>query len=175
MTIRYGKIGAILAFCSLIAGAIAGGATMAAAQDVAARSTASRVVLTVSGPGGVGARDLTMADLEAMPKAEIRTTTPWHDGVQHFEGVSLAALMASLKLTGTQAQVVALNRYRTTIPMADFTEFKPILAYRRNGAPMEVREKGPLFIIYPYDSSATLKTETYFSRSAWQVRSIGVE
>jgi hypothetical protein len=40
---------------------------------------------------------------------------------------------------------------------------------------MEVREKGPLFIIYPYDSNTALKHDTYFSRSAWQVRSITVE
>ncbi len=170
MTTRRGIISAGFAGFLLLANL-----SLAPAQDVAARSTAQPVVLTISGPDGGASHDLTMVDLEKLPKAEIRTTTPWHNGVQHFEGVSLQVLMESLKLSGANAQVTALNRYRTTIPMKDFSEFKPILAYRRNGAPMEVREKGPLFIIYPYDSNTALKHDTYFSRSAWQVRSITVE
>ena len=169
MTNRRNLIGALVLFCGL-----AGAASYAAALDAATGNTAARVILTVSGPGGI-TRDFTLSELEKLPKAEIRTKTPWHDGLQYFEGVSLQALMEHLQLRGRDAQVLALNRYRTTIPLADFAELKPILAYRRNGAPMEIREKGPLFIIYPYDSSPALKNETYFGRSAWQVRSISVE
>ena len=39
---------------------------------------------------------------------------------------------------------------------------------------MPVRDKGPFFIIYPYDSSAALRTEQYYARSAWQVASLTV-
>ena len=39
---------------------------------------------------------------------------------------------------------------------------------------MPVRDKGPLFIIYPFDSSAELRSEPYYSRSAWQLRTIEV-
>ncbi len=170
MTIRPGILGPWLAGLMMLASM-----PFASAQTIAARSQAAPVILTITGPGGGSGHDLTMADLEKLPRAEIRTTTPWHDGVQHFEGVSLEVLMESLKLKGANAQVVALNRYRTTIPMRDFSEHKPILAYRRNGAAMDVRDKGPLFVIYPYDANAALKSDTYFSRSAWQVRAISVE
>ncbi len=170
MTPRSATFGAWLAAILMLASM-----PVASAQNVASRSTSTPVILTITGPGGSPSHDLTLADLEKLPKAEIRTTTPWHDGVQHFEGVSLQVLMESLKLNGANAQVVALNRYRTTIPTKDFSDHKPILAYRRNGAAMEVREKGPLFVIYPYDANAALKNDTYFSRSAWQVRSISVE
>ena len=44
-----------------------------------------------------------------------------------------------------------------------------MLALKRNGAYMPVRDKGPLFIVYPYDSSPELKHQKYYSRSAWQV------
>jgi len=40
---------------------------------------------------------------------------------------------------------------------------------------MSVRDKGPLFVIYPFDSKAELKSEQYYSRAAWQVRSITIE
>ncbi len=71
-------------------------------------------------------------------------------------------------------QVTALNKYRTEIPVSDVAH-QPILAYQRNGEPMPVRDKGPLFVIYPYDRNPDLKTERYFSRSAWQVRSIAID
>jgi hypothetical protein len=34
---------------------------------------------------------------------------------------------------------------------------------------MPVRDKGPLFVIYPYDSRPELKSQLYYGRSAWQV------
>ena len=34
---------------------------------------------------------------------------------------------------------------------------------------MSVREKGPLFVVYDYDSDPELKQQKYYGRSAWQV------
>ena len=48
-------------------------------------------------------------------------------------------------------------------------EWQVLLALKRNGAYMPVRDKGPLFIVYPYDSSPELKHQKYYSRSAWPV------
>jgi hypothetical protein len=50
-----------------------------------------------------------------------------------------------------------------------------LLARLLDDKPMAVRDKGPLFIIYPFDSSAELRTTVYFSRSAWQLKSIEVQ
>ncbi|SSM38352.1 oxidoreductase [Klebsiella pneumoniae] len=38
-----------------------------------------------------------------------------------------------------------------------------------------VGAKGPLFIVYPYDSSAELQNQIYYSRSAWQVSKMIIE
>jgi hypothetical protein len=38
-----------------------------------------------------------------------------------------------------------------------------------DGKTMSVRDKGPLWIIYPYDSSADYRTEVVYSRSIWQL------
>jgi hypothetical protein len=40
---------------------------------------------------------------------------------------------------------------------------------------MPVSDKGPLFIIYAFDASQELKSELFYSRSAWQVRRITIE
>jgi hypothetical protein len=133
------------------------------------------VILTVEGQIGGGPVEFSRAELEAIGLATIRTATPWHDGVQTFEGVPLAALMDRLSARGAKAELVALNKYRTTIPTEDFARHQPILALKRNGNYMEVRDKGPIFVIYPYDSKAELRSEQYFARSAWQVRTIIVQ
>ena len=50
-----------------------------------------------------------------------------------------------------------------------------VLATRLDDKPMPVREKGPLFIIYPFDESEELRSERYYSRSAWQLRTLEVK
>ena len=68
----------------------------------------------------------------------------------------------------------ALNDYETRIPVSDFMQFNVLLAIKRNGHYMPVSDKGPLFIVYPYDSNPELKTQKYYSRSAWQLASLEV-
>ena len=68
----------------------------------------------------------------------------------------------------------ALNDYAATVPIDDFAKFNVILAMKRDGQYMPVRDKGPLFVIYPYDSSPELKSQVYYARSVWQVKSLEV-
>lgn len=137
---------------------------------------AEGTILTVSGKvTDRTAVDFTLSDLEALGTARVVTTTPWHDGEVIFEGVPMSELMAAVGAHGTSAFVVALNNYSTEIPLSDFTEFAVILAYRKDGREMAIADKGPLFVVYPYDDVAKLKSELYYTRSPWQVRSIEIE
>ncbi|MCF4098364.1 oxidoreductase [Maritalea mediterranea] len=135
-----------------------------------------RVVLTIDGEiAGSTPRNFTLEQLEAIGMETIKTATPWHEGEQTFEGVPLAALMQHVGANGDIAYVLALNNYSTEVPITDFEEHGVILASRKGGEAMSVAEKGPLFIIYPYDSDPALRTELYYTRSAWQVRQITIE
>ena len=150
--------------------------TCLAFAPMSAKAGSQAVALTVDGNiAGGGPRDFTIGDLEALGTRTIKTETPWHDGVVTFEGVPLATLMEHVGAGGKVAYIVALNNYSTEIPLSDFASYGAILASRKNGDLMPVSDKGPLFVIYPYDSQPDLKTELYYSRSAWQVRQITVE
>lgn len=107
--------------------------------------------------------------LEGLGLQTVETKTPWYDSRVRFEGVSLEKLLTLVGAKGTQVTVVALNDYTSTIPMDDFKKFNVILAMKRDGNYMAIRDKGPLFIIYPYDSDPKLQTQAYYTRSAWQV------
>ncbi len=134
------------------------------------------MILTISFKDGSNpAKELTLEQLKALPKSAITTRTPWHDGEQNFEGVALSDLMDFAGAKGGNIHVFALNGYETELPFSDFAEHGPILAYQLNGAPMSIEQKGPLFIIYGFDDKPELNSELYFSRSAWQVRSMTIE
>lgn len=147
-----------------------------AVPPISARAGDDRVVLTIDGDiaGGVP-RDFTLEQLEALGMKTVETKTPWHEGVVKFEGVTLAVLMEHVGARGETAHVVALNNYSTEIPTTDFAAHGVILASRKDGATMPISEKGPLFVIYPFDPKPELNSELYYSRSAWQVRQITIE
>ncbi|MBB4095604.1 oxidoreductase [Ochrobactrum pecoris] len=113
--------------------------------------------------------------LEAIGLVTVETANPWYDGRVRFEGVSMDKLMTLVGARGTKVTAVALNDYVSSLPMEDFKKFNVILAMKRDGNYMAVRDKGPLFIIYPYDSDPQLQSQTYYTRSAWQVAKLIVE
>ncbi len=135
-------------------------------------------ILTISGgPDASGntidiAYDL--AALQAMPKTTFETSTMWTEGQQSFEGIALYALLDALNVTSGKVIASAINDYRIEIPVADITPVAPIIAYMRNGAEMTVRDKGPLWIVYPYDSDPQYQSEVVFSRSIWQLNRIEI-
>ncbi|MBS8228430.1 molybdopterin-dependent oxidoreductase [Vannielia litorea] len=136
------------------------------------------VLLTVSGEitntnAGESAQfDLAM--LEALGTETIETTTIWTEGTNTFEGVSLKMLAEAVGFEGATLRATAINDYAVEIPLTDAVEGGPIVAYRMNGAEMSVRDKGPLWIVYPYDANADYRTEVIYSRSIWQLDRIVV-
>lgn len=136
------------------------------------------VILTISGAiGRTNAGDLAvfdMAMLEAMAQRDTVTATPWYDGAQTFSGPTIADILAAVGADGTALRVIALNDYAAEMPVQDTADTPVILATRLNGDWMSVRDKGPLFTIYPFDEMPELFNEVYFSRSVWQVKAIEV-
>ena len=110
--------------------------------------------------------------LEAIGTVELMTRTPWYDHVVTFEGVAVSDLLDVVGAQGSEVLVTALDNYRSIIPMSDFESYEVVLALRRDGALMPMRDKGPLFIVYPYDSDPVLQSERYYMRSVWQVKEL---
>ena len=131
------------------------------------------VILTVTGPDGAEAVfDLDM--LEALDQTVRVVETPWYDGAQEFSGPLLSDLMAHLDISGSELSVVAANDYAASMPWSDIEDYPVILATRHNGNTMSLRDKGPLFVIYPFDAHPELRNEVIFSRSVWQVQAVKV-
>lgn len=138
-----------------------------------------RVVLTVSGKIGnlnQGTQALfDMAMLEALPQRSFTTMTPWQKEPVQFTGPLLRDVLAQVKASGTSIQATALNDYKIRIPVEDTQRFDVLMALRMNGEPMPVRTRGPLFIVYPFDAHAQLRSVQYYERSIWQLRALDIE
>ncbi len=150
-----------------------------AAQAQTLDEPKDRVVLSISGKIGVkNAGEMALFDmkmLEALPQHSFITNTPWHDRPVKFTGPLLADVLAAVKASGNVVKAVALDDYAISIPVTDTTQYKVIVARLLDDKPMAVRDKGPLFVVYPFDDSATLRSSAYYDRSIWQLKTLDVQ
>lgn len=169
---KCGKLAGFVAAAVVFAAVSAGGA-------LALEKPSGKPILTVSGniavsnsdDGAVFDREM----LETLGVVGFTTQTPWYDHPVKFEGVSMRKLLEAVGgENGAEVTAIALNDYKSSIPVEDFMKYDVVLALKRDGSYMPVRDKGPLFIVYPYDSDSELATQKFYSRSVWQVSQIVV-
>lgn len=165
----------------LLFGAALGLRTLAAAE---LSPSAGNPILEISGlitnSNANDAEDNPVArfDLESlrqMKQVALKVETPWTDGTVTFRGPLLSDLLNSVGATGRHMRATALNDYVIDIPVSDVESYPVILALERDGAQMRVRDKGPIWVIYPWRDFEELRTELYYGRSIWQLKSIRVQ
>ena len=167
---RRGLLGAL--GTSLLAAA----ASAAAANRLPAPK--GEVILTVRGRIGAtndGAQARFDRDLLlAWGTDELRTTTPFTDGVSTYTGVLVSRLLDVLGADGTRLMTRALNDYAVAIPIEEVRAYSVLLALDRDGQPLSVRERGPLWVIYPWSQHPELDDRVHRQRSIWQLMAIEV-
>jgi hypothetical protein len=85
-----------------------------------------------------------------------------------------ASLLEAVGAQGTSMSAMAINDYAVEIPLEDATLNKALLAYKVDGEYLPVRKKGPLWIVYDFDSDAKLRSEIFYTRSIWQLSSLTI-
>lgn len=131
----------------------------------------ARAFLTITGRTRSGVEERwTRADVEALGSDALWTKTPWHRDVHRFEGIRLGRLLGRAGADGVMAaNLHALNDYTALVPAEDVRLYDPLLALRRDGVDMPVADKGPLFLVYPFDDHPELDGPAFRARSVWQV------
>ncbi len=140
------------------------------------------VVLTVDGrvdavPNAAEGIVFDMKTLERIGLVRFTTRTEWTDGPVEFEGVLLKDLLAVLRPDkGAKTLVLkALNDYVSSMPISDADDYPVMVAVKENGEYMSVRERGPLWIVYPQDAYPEVGRREFLSRWVWQLAEITVE
>jgi hypothetical protein len=136
------------------------------------------VVLTVTGnisaTNGENAALFDREMLEQLDWQEIRTFTSFTKGEQVFAGPTLASLLQALGVEDGAPLAAAINDYKVSIDVADAGEHDVLLAMDRNGRPMRVREKGPIWIVYPMSETDGAQNK-FNAEMIWQLVSIHVQ
>lgn len=138
-----------------------------------------KVILTLSGNithtnrGDKAVFDRAM--LEGLGLTEVRVTTPWTDGEQQFVGVLGRKILDAVGARGETITARAINDYQVKIPAADLRVYPVLLALKHNGKYMRVRDKGPIWIIYPRDTHPELDTDQITDRWVWQLSEMVIQ
>ena len=128
------------------------------------------VILTVTRADGTSwSFDRSM--IEALGWQTISTMTPFTEGRQDFGGIPLSALAEATGATGSVVEAVALNDYVAEIPADHIETHSIFLALDHEGEPMRVRDRGPVWIIYPADT-IDAPTNRFDSLMVWQLRAL---
>lgn len=136
------------------------------------------VLLTISGnianTNGRGVADFDRAMLEDLQQHSVTMQTPWTEGDVSFQGFYVSDLMTMVGAEGREVVATALNDYSASIPFEDFSDRDVLIALEMNGEPMRVRDKGPLWVIYPVDPSTGELTVVDRDRMVWQLRHLTI-
>lgn len=138
-----------------------------------------QIILTISGSIERANKEdsaaLDAAILKSLPQYTIETDTPWTSGITRFEGPLLRDVLELVGARGKVLKTIAINDYFVDIPVSDVETFDVLLAMRMDNRELTVRTKGPLWIIYPWSNHDKLRSETFYSRSIWQLEHIQVQ
>lgn len=147
------------------------GAVLVAVSPAAAAQILLQVDASAVGGKG-GAFDL--AALDALPQRSFRTKTPWTSAADVYSGPSLQAILAASGVRSGRLKASAANDYSITMPVHDVDQTAPIVATRIDGKTFSLRDKGPLWILYPFDTEPKYRGEVNNSRCVWQLTKITV-
>ncbi|MCC1494993.1 molybdopterin-dependent oxidoreductase [Cognatishimia sp. F0-27] len=115
-------------------------------------------------------------DREAMASLdwqEIVTHTSFTEGPQRFAGPTLASLLEALNIRSGSLRAQAINDYSVTIPVEHAWRHAVLLAMEHNGARMRVRDKGPIWVVYPLEAHET-DAKPFDHEMIWQLNRLSV-
>lgn len=117
--------------------------------------------------------EFTREALAAIPQATVVTKNDYVEAETTFTGPLVRDLFeeGSIK-PDSELVLTALNDFAVTIPASDVLNYDVILATTMNGKEMSVREKGPIWVIYPMSDHEELREASYNDRLIWQLSSV---
>ncbi len=126
--------------------------------------------------GGAVEKVVTLAELRALPQVTIRTENEFADGLNDYTGPLARDVIQIIgRGTGTKVKLTAANDYAVEIDLQEFDDFDAIFALDMNGQAFSLRDKGPIWVMYPITDNPELQDPVYNTRLIWQLVRLEVE
>lgn len=134
-------------------------------------AAAGEVVLKVR--TAEGERAYTIEALQELKTDVLRTSTPWTTTEHVYAGVWLRDLVADAGISpDARLRLEALNGYRVVEDLGFLLESGGFLAFQRGAHPMSVREKGPVWLLYPFSERPQLNERNVRMAAVWMLHLI---
>ncbi|KIN74222.1 putative pterin-binding protein [Sulfitobacter guttiformis] len=128
-------------------------------------------ILTVEANGKIAS--YTLQDLSNLPQAFVKTRNNYVDDITTFSGPTLRSILEQNGIgPNDDIELHALNDFFVSAPAKDAYNYNVILAILMNEKEMSVRDKGPIWVIYPIDEHPELNDDIYNGRLVWQLDKI---
>jgi len=159
---------------SLLAVVLSGLVAIALVKNAWAAS--NEVLLTVT--SDEQSIEIKRDDIASLKMVTVTTETDWTDGPKVFRGPLVRDVLTFAGVTvdaSAELSATAANDYSVDIPASDFEDYDVILAMEMDGKRLTLRDKGPLWIVYPRDDHSELRDPIVNSRWIWQLVQLGVK
>lgn len=141
---------------------------LSAILTVFASSATAQTLLTIEHDGV--SVEYNLEELEALPQTKYVSGNPFFDGEQEYSGPLLREIFKDAGLLDQDSvSMRAINEYTINFPVADASKFDVVVATRINGKLLSVRDKGPLWVMYPFSHHEELSDPVYKGRTVWQL------
>ncbi|MHC0053606.1 putative pterin-binding protein [Actibacterium sp. D379-3] len=115
-------------------------------------------------------QEFSAEELLALEQVEVLTANDYVEGDVSFSGPLLRSVFPDGTLDPSDTiKLTALNNYSTEMPASEALDYNVILAMSQNGVRMSVRDKGPLWVIYPMNDHKELREPLFNDRLVWQL------
>lgn len=144
---------------------------LTAALSLVALPAFAGAMLTVinSASGDAATKEFSRAELKELAQTSYRTSTEFTDGAPEFSGPLARDVIDAVGVgEATVAVVTAANDYSIEIPIEELLKYDVILATSVDGKRLSLRDKGPIWIMYPLDQHKELQDPMFNGRLIWQ-------
>jgi hypothetical protein len=118
---------------------------------------------------------LDLEDLLEFPQTSFETTTIWTEAPHVFSGPSLSGVLGAFGAGQGDLTLTGLDSYRVTLRRSMVDEVSPIIAISLDGQRIRTRNRGPYWLMFPFDSRKEFQAAEYFAASVWHLAQITVQ
>ena len=111
---------------------------------------------------------------EKKNKMKIKTSTPWTETIE-LEGPLMSDVLDFFDIKGSKIKLISTEDYAKVIDRKDIEKYNAILAFTMNGKEMDPSNRGPFWMMYPFDSTPEIQNKAYYLQCIWQIKEIRVE
>ena len=137
-----------------------------------------RVILEVIGalakPNKNGKLLFDRATLEKIGVIRYPNKNKWYSEEVVFEGVSMKALLDAVGVPdgSVKVRMRALDDFQSDAPLEDFKKWPVMLALKMNGEYMSIKNKGPIWVVYPTHIDPEVGMPAFQAKWVWQLHEL---